>query len=40
MLKKKGIYSKFIVAAVIVLNVLFTAVVLYVFYGQEMSRQR
>ena len=31
MLKKKGIYSKFIVAAVIVLNVLFTAVVLYVF---------
>lgn len=29
--KKKGIYSKFIVVAVIVLNVLFTAAVLYVF---------
>ncbi len=29
--KKKGVYSKVIVAAVIVLNVLFTAAVLYVF---------
>lgn len=29
--KKKGVYSKFIVAAVIVLNALFTAAVLYVF---------
>lgn len=29
--KKKGVYSKVIVAVVIVLNVLFTAAVLYVF---------
>ena len=31
MMKKKGQYSKFIVAAVIILNILFTAAVLYVF---------
>lgn len=29
--KKKGVYSKFIVVAVIILNVLFTAAVLYAF---------
>lgn len=29
--KKKGVYSKVIVAVVIVLNVLFTTAVLYVF---------
>ena len=29
--KKKGVYSKIIVAVVIVLNVLFTTAVLYVF---------
>jgi hypothetical protein len=31
MIKKKGQYSKFIVTVVIVLNILFTAAVLYVF---------
>jgi hydrogenase-4 membrane subunit HyfE len=31
MIKKKGQYSKFIVAAVIILNIIFTASVLYVF---------
>lgn len=31
MTKKKGLYSKFIVATVILLNVLFSAAVLYVF---------
>ncbi len=37
--KKKGKYSKVIVAAVIVMNVLFTAAVLYVFLrtGSEPS---
>ncbi len=39
MTKKKGLYSKFIVTAVIVLNTLFTAAVLYVFLrvGSEPS---
>ncbi len=39
MTKKKGLYSKFIVIAVIMLNVLFTASVLYVFHdtGNEPS---
>ncbi len=37
--KKKGQYSKMIVAAVLVLNILFTAAVLYVFLrtGNEPS---
>lgn len=37
--KKKGKYSKYIVAAVIVLNSLFTAAVLYIFLriGSEPS---
>ena len=37
--KKKGVYSKLIVVAVIVLNVIFTAAVLYVFLqtGSEPS---
>ncbi len=39
MIQKKGRYSKFIVTAVIVLNILFTAAVLYVFLktGNEPS---
>jgi len=39
MRKRKGYYSKFIVAVVIMLNVLFTAAVLYVFQktGNEPS---
>jgi hypothetical protein len=32
LVKKKGQYSKFIVTAVIVLNIIFTAAVLFVFY--------
>lgn len=39
MSKKKGYYSKFIVAVVIMLNVIFTAAVLFVFLrtGNEPS---
>ncbi len=39
MKKKKGQYSKLIIAAVIILNILFTAAVLYVFLktGNEPS---
>jgi len=39
MIKKKGVYSKLIVAVVIILNVIFTAAVLFVFLktGNEPS---
>lgn len=39
MIKKKGVYSKLIVAVVIMLNVIFTAAVLFVFLktGNEPS---